>query len=151
MSVTRSALTFSALGVIAFTSFKLAHQAGGMPQPTPIPVTVEAPAEAQIAVVQAEPAPVERVVEHVISSGETFGGILSRYGVTGVTAIVEAAADHKDLTRIRAGQALTFRYDGESPKSIAYALDEDRTLLIHLTGSCHMAGGLHPLTRCLTI
>ena len=135
MSVTRSALTFSALGVIAFTSFKLAHQAGGMPQPTPIPVTVEAPAEAQIAVVQAEPAPVERVVEHVISSGETFGGILSRYGVTGVTAIVEAAADHKDLTRIRAGQALTFRYDGESPKSIAYALDEDRTLLIHLTGS----------------
>lgn len=132
MSVTRSALTLTSLGVIAFTGFKLAHQSGAVPEPTQVPVLVEALADAELAVVQAAAPTVERVIEHEIRSGETFGGILSRYGVTGVMSIVEAAAEHKDLTSIRAGQTLTFRFDGDDPTSIAYSLDEDRTLIVHL-------------------
>ena len=86
----------------------------------------------EAALVQAAAPVVERVVNHRIAGGETFGGILARYGVTGVTGIVAAAAPHKDLTSIRAGQELTFHFDGDQPTRITYALDEDRTLVIHL-------------------
>lgn len=131
MSVPHSAFSLTALSILAFTGFKLTNGAPG-PAPTPVPVLVEAPAEAEAAVAQTVAPVVERVVSHAIAGGETFGGILSRYGVSGVTAIVSAAAPHKDLTKIRAGQALTFRFTGDQPTSIAYDLDEDNTLIIHL-------------------
>ena len=91
MSVPHSAFSLTALSILAFTGFKLTNGAPG-PAPTPVPVLVEAPAEAEAAVAQTVAPVVERVVSHAIAGGETFGGILSRYGVSGVTAIVSAAA-----------------------------------------------------------
>ncbi len=135
MSVGRSAFSLAALSVIAFTGFKLYHSSATDLGPTPVPVLVEvlevSDAEAISAVAAAAPA-VSRTVVHTIASGETFGGILNRYGVGRVTAIVEAAAPIKDLTRIRAGQTLTFAFLDDAIRSIAYPLDEDRTLTIRL-------------------
>jgi murein DD-endopeptidase MepM/ murein hydrolase activator NlpD len=142
MSVARSAFSLTALSVLAFTGFKLSHTPPGSLDPPTDPSTdpstmaapLSEPATPMATRGVQQPAPVlERVVKHTILKGETFGGILSRYGIPGVTSIVQIAAPHKDLTQIRAGQVLTFRFEEETPASITYALDEDRTLVISLS------------------
>ncbi|MCB9760942.1 MAG: peptidoglycan DD-metalloendopeptidase family protein [Alphaproteobacteria bacterium] len=72
---------------------------------------------------------------HTIRRGEVLGAILPRYGVTDVQAVVAAGKPYADLTRIRAGKDLRLRFERDVPHplSIAYALDEDRTLVIDLT------------------
>ncbi len=98
-----------------------------------------APAETQPALPLApEPPPAPRFsdVTHGIARGETLGAILPRYGVSDVLAVVEAASEHADLTRIRAGRDLvfTFERDVEAPIALRYMLDEDNTLVVHLDG-----------------
>ena len=73
-------------------------------------------------------------VTHTIAKGETLGAILPRYGVSDVMGVVGAAEPHHDLTRIRAGRELVFRYarDSDAPETLRYAIDEDRTLVVHI-------------------
>ncbi len=132
MSVARSAFSLTALSVLAFTGFKLYHASATSSEPAPVPALVEAQETEETAIAEAIDPVVRKVVNHTIASGETFGGILSRYGIQNVTSIVEAASPHKDLTHIRAGQILAFLFEDESATSISYALDEDRTLVIYL-------------------
>jgi murein DD-endopeptidase MepM/ murein hydrolase activator NlpD len=80
------------------------------------------------------PVPKYSDVTHTIVGGETLGAILPRYGVSDVNAVVEAASEHTDLTRIRAGRELVFTFQRriEAPISLRYQLDEDNTLVVHL-------------------
>ncbi|MCP4804721.1 MAG: peptidoglycan DD-metalloendopeptidase family protein [Proteobacteria bacterium] len=104
-------------------------------------MTAPEPAEAvPVAPVVEEVAPPEPPrfadVVHTISKGETLGAILPRYGVTAIQGVVDAASEHTDLTNIRAGRDLVFTYERDVPHAVAlrYALDEDTTLVLDLTG-----------------
>ena len=82
--------------------------------------------------------PVGRVLfeesSHVIERGQTLGTILQARGVRNISAIVEAAKPHFDLTRIRAGKSLQFKTFADTGKAFAlsYRLDEDRILTVQL-------------------
>ncbi len=79
-----------------------------------------------------EEAPRFTDVRHLIARGETLGAILPRFGISDVMGVVEVASPYHDLTRIRAGRELVFRYEvgHEAPVELRYAIDEDRTLVV---------------------
>ena len=107
------------LGLVAF------DVRGETPEPEPeVPVVVE--------VVEVEQEPIFRRVSHTIERGESFGAILQRHGIGGVNDIVAAALPHANLARVRAGETLEIRFVKELPVAFRYALDEDRTLHVHL-------------------
>ena len=73
---------------------------------------------------------------HTIESGETFGVIMQRYGISGVSNILEAAEPFFNLARIREGKKLEINYfePDHQAYSFSYPIDEDRTLRVQLTG-----------------
>ena len=79
-------------------------------------------------------------IVHTISSGEVIGRLLPRFGAP-IQAVLAAAKPEKDLSRIRAGEELAFRYEPleVAPIAIRYALDEDRTLFIEREGDLWFA------------
>ena len=90
-----------------------------------------------------EPDPRFRDVSHRIRKGQALGSILPEYGVHQVDAVVEAAAPWVDLTSIWAGKDLHFTLDRESEDRavfLRYVLDEDRTLVVDLSGESPSAG-----------
>ena len=96
----------------------------------------EAAAEAVVEAPAPPPPPAKLqggAVAHTIANGEVLGRILPRYGLTRVGAVVDAAKEHQDLTRIRAGKQLRFHYarGAETPVALSYQVDEDTTLVVH--------------------
>jgi len=94
--------------------------------------TVDAPAEDSAAPVAEEAAPAEpEWVKHTIARGEVLGRILPKYGLP-TRAVLEAASEFHDLTRIRAGKSLKFRFapEAEEADALSYKLDADRTLVV---------------------
>ncbi len=69
--------------------------------------------------------------KHTIARGEVLGKILPSYGLP-TLAVLEAASDHHDLTKIRAGKTLRFRFqpDSDTADALSYKLDADRTLVV---------------------
>lgn len=69
--------------------------------------------------------------KHTIARGEVLGRILPAYGLP-THAVLEAASELHDLTRIRAGKVLKFRFapDAEVADALSYKLDADRTLVV---------------------
>jgi murein DD-endopeptidase MepM/ murein hydrolase activator NlpD len=70
-------------------------------------------------------------VKHTIARGEVLGKILPEHGLP-TTTVLEVAREHYDLTRIRAGRELRFRYavGAEVAEAVSYKLDADRTLMV---------------------
>lgn len=100
-------------------------------------VLAELPATAEeVELLPAEP----EWTEHTVRRGETLGRILPAYGVP-VQAILDAAAPHKDLASIRAGDVFAFRFEGDDPVPLAvrYALSEDATLFLEREGEAWTA------------
>lgn len=120
-------LVTSFVGTLALGGLALMVDLPEEPAVVAEPVVVQAP--------EPEPEPRFADVVHTISRGETLGAILPRYGVQSVQAVVDAASEHADLTRIRAGRDLVFTFEREVEHAVAlrYALDEDTTLVIDLT------------------
>ncbi|HCH64656.1 MAG TPA: peptidase M23 [Deltaproteobacteria bacterium] len=80
---------------------------------------------------EAEPEAEPSWVKHTIARGEVLGKILPNYGLP-TRAVLEAASDIHDLTRIRAGKTLRFRFapESEAADALSYKLDADRTLVV---------------------
>lgn len=95
----------------------------------PVVELIEAPL--QVVVVEEEE-PIFRRVSHTIARGESFGGVAQRYGLGGVNAIVDEARPFADLSRVKAGETLDLRFVDDKPVAFRYALDQDRTLHVHL-------------------
>lgn len=99
----------------------------------------DAPAQEAVAVVEAE-APIEEPpfydTLYKVRSGDTIGSILPRHGVKDVEEVLAAVKPHTDLSRLRAGTELRFHYrkDVSRPLSLTLALDEDRSVIIDLSG-----------------
>ena len=116
-----------ATGVVALLGLTLVGAALDEPE-APAELVVEAPPP---------PPPPEKLssgdVSHTIAKGEVLGRILPRYGLGAVGAVVEAAKEHADLTRIRAGKQLRFHYarGADTPVALSYKVDEDTTLVVH--------------------
>ncbi len=70
-------------------------------------------------------------VDHTISAGEVLGRILPSHGLP-TAAVLTVAKEFYDLTKIRAGKELRFRYQPGSDKAdaLSYKLDADRTLMV---------------------
>lgn len=68
---------------------------------------------------------------HTIAKGEVLGAILPDHGLP-TLAVVDVAREHYDLTRIRAGRDIRFRYapGATTADALSYALDADRTLVV---------------------
>jgi murein DD-endopeptidase MepM/ murein hydrolase activator NlpD len=112
-------LLFSALAVAARSLPDSAESATGAPQ------RVERPPP--------EPAgPLVEEKRHTVRRGETVGAILQRHGVRRVLEVVEVAAPHVDLGRVRAGDELLLTtVDGEVT-AVSYRYSQDETLLVEL-------------------
>lgn len=88
-------------------------------------------------VLQVEPVLVSAPVDviHEVRPGETFGVIAESHGIpyAEMLALVEAAAEHQDLTRIRDGRVLQMRFDPDSDAlvDLAYPLGEDGWVVLH--------------------
>ena len=82
------------------------------------------------------PPPLETgTVRHRIRSGETFGQVMSRYGVEQVSAVLKAAKPHKNLAKIRVDRELLLRFERglSAATAVGYPLDEDNILWVDLT------------------
>jgi len=132
-SLIRPLVTFSLGAIIAGMVVALLPIGDHTEPDTSLPEVVAdaAPAE-DSAAPQAPPAPAEpEWLKHTISRGEVLGKILPDHGLPTRT-IVDVAREHYDLTRIRAGKELRFRYapDSDVADAVSYKLDADRTLVI---------------------
>jgi murein DD-endopeptidase MepM/ murein hydrolase activator NlpD len=95
-------------------------------------VAPESSSEDSAAPAAEEPVPAEpEWKKHTIASGEVLGKILPQYGLP-TQAVIDAASEHHDITRIRAGKALSFRFapDSEVADALSFQLDADRTLIV---------------------
>lgn len=107
--------------------------AAGIPEPTPVVEVAPEP----------EPEPRFHEVRHTIRKGQALGSILPDYGVHQVDAVVDVAEPWVDLTSIWAGKDLHFTLDREQQDravALRYVLDEDRTLVVDLSGPEPSAG-----------
>ncbi len=79
-----------------------------------------------------EPRALVDVTHHEVQSGETFGGIMAKHGISGVPSLLQAARPFFDLSRIRVGRTLVIRRlkATMAPLSVRYPLDEDSTLVL---------------------
>ncbi len=100
----------------------------------------ETSVEAVMVIPPPEPEPGPTWEHHTIVSGDTLGEILPRFSVP-TEAVRKAALDIYDLSKIRIGRQLSFRFDpGDiAPAEIRYPLDEDRTLVIVREGEAWTA------------
>lgn len=99
--------------------------------------TIAAPPALAAVVPLPDPEPRFHDVKHTIRKGQALGSILPDYGVHQVDAVVDAAEPWVDLTSIWAGKELLFTLDrdaDDSAVSLRYVLDEDRTLVVDLSG-----------------
>jgi murein DD-endopeptidase MepM/ murein hydrolase activator NlpD len=105
------------------------------------------PLEPEVQAPPTEAAPLLRLVEHTIQSGETLSVILAEQGIGGVNGILAAARPYFDLGRIRTGRILQFQLlepEG-TPLSFRYPIDEDRSLVVWL-GSDEPAAGVEQIS-----
>ena len=137
-SVVRPLVTF-ALGSIIAGMVMALIPLGDAPTPDgsdseTVADTVSAPEQRD----SAEPVPVPTLVQteprwekHTIARGEVLGRILPGYGLP-TRAVIEVASEFHDLTRIRAGKELKFRFPPNADKAdaLSYRLDADRTLVV---------------------
>lgn len=105
-------------------------------EPAPEPTLPPAPVAPTFA-----PNPRFGELTHTVQRGEVLGTILPRYGIKDVAAVLAAAKPFTNLSRIRAGSTFTmaFERDVPHPLSLRLNLDEDRTLVIDLTGEAPTA------------
>ena len=74
----------------------------------------------------------QRTVVHPIQSGESFGGLLERYGVVNPAQVIAATQQHFNMSHFKAGKAIKFEFSGSVLNEISYEIDEDRTLMVDL-------------------
>jgi murein DD-endopeptidase MepM/ murein hydrolase activator NlpD len=77
------------------------------------------------------PPPDSAHVDYTIRSGDNIAAILQRFGVPS-GAVLEAAAAHYDLSRIRSGRTLRIEYRRglAHASGLRYPIDEDTTLVV---------------------
>ena len=100
------------------------------PEAAPTPAPLEQPSfemESGVKVLA------NRTIVHPIQSGESFGGLLSRYGITQPNAIINAAASHYNLAKLKAGKTLKLEFVREMLTELSYEIDSERTLQIDLS------------------
>ncbi len=100
----------------------------GLTEPEP----EQAPEPVIVLVEEESKEPIFRRVSHTIARGETFGAIAQRHGIGPVQSVVEASAPYADLATVRPGESLDIRFVEDEPIAFRYAIDEDRTLHVHL-------------------
>ena len=61
-----------------------------------------------------------RTVVHPIQSGESFGGLLERYGVTQSGQVIAATQKHFNMAHFKAGKAIRFEFSGSTPVSYTH-------------------------------
>jgi murein DD-endopeptidase MepM/ murein hydrolase activator NlpD len=137
-SVVRPLVTFALGSIIAAMVMALIPIDSSTPSSDTIDTTQalsdqgSAPATDSASAAVEDPAPTEPAwTKHTIARGEVLGRILPKYGLP-TRAVLEAASDIHDLTRIRAGKTLRFRFapEAEEADALSYALDADRTLVV---------------------
>jgi len=135
-SVIRPLVTFSLGAVIAGMVIALLPIGDRSDSDTSGAEPTELVAEADAAEDSAAPEPPPEPagpewVKHTIARGEVLGKILPGHGLP-TRAVLEVAKEHYDLTRIRAGKELKFRYapGADVADAVSYKLDADRTLVV---------------------
>ena len=72
----------------------------------------------------------KRTVVHPIASGDSFGGLLDRYGVERAAEVIAKTKGHFDVSKIQAGHHLRIEFMGDTLTRLSYEIDPDRTLQV---------------------
>jgi len=72
----------------------------------------------------------KRTVVHPIASGDSFGGLLTEYGIDRANEVIAKTKPHFDVSKIQAGHHLRIEFMGDTLTRLSYEIDPDRTLQV---------------------
>lgn len=72
----------------------------------------------------------KRTVVHPIAAGDSFGGLMTQYGIDRANEVIAQAKPHFDVSKIQAGHHLRIEFMGDTLTRLSYEIDPDRTLQI---------------------